>query len=519
MQETTSAYDSAIVGDSREIKLYSLMTVVSPDIEYGSVTASAPAQHSSDTQLYDSDSGQMLYATLEKNRWSLDGKFDIFPSESTPSGIGWVSNEVCNENGYFQSSVDVSLSFSGVSVLQVATLCFPGGDDGVAENFTFSVKNGTTVLHEETRTGNESNKIIFDGFTASSPDSISVSVTKWSIGNRKCRIMEILPGIFDLQSSDDIYDLDVLQQSDFTGLTCPYGSATLVLDNSDDRYNPFAKSTIFQSIEERQPVNLWIQILTDAGAEKMPLGVYYQKSGGWDINSFGLTATFKLVDIVGLLQTRNFVAPSPKPTTVQGWIDAVAAILGGHFECAAEASLGAESLTTTDSMRSFDCGNVLRFIAMATQSVIKITPETGGLYLCRPSSEPVDSITFDNMGAAPTLSASNDCVSITFTLADGSSTKHEIAGNSISGDTISLYNPFISTAEQADAAGAFILQNYGKTKISITSRGNPAHEIGDVITASVWGTTTARGRIRSRTIAFENGIMKSCKTDLIGVTQ
>lgn len=517
MQVTTDTYDAAIFGDSREIKPFAVISVIDPDIVYDPPTGSAHALHSDALQIYDGDLVQVKFATLEKDRWKLDGSWDIYPTVQAPLGTGWVSDEISGDDGTFSNSVYLEYGFENVEILQVATVCFPGGDDGVAEDFVITIYQDSTILYQITYAGNTKSNVIAEEFTVNNPNRIRIDVSKWSLPHRKCRILEMVPGLQQLQDADDIFSIDIIQQADFSGLTCPYGSCDLEVSNETKRYNPFAKNSIFKSIEERQPVKTWMQIRTDAGWETIPSGVYYQKSGGWDMNSYSLTATFKLVDIIGLLQTRTYTPPSPKPTTVRGWVESVVAVLGDKFTCEVSADIAEDPLTTNDDTSAFDCGSMLRYICMATQSFMRTNPETGALVIDTLPAEETGDLTFDNMIAYPSLSASGDCVSISFVLADGASTKYDVAGNNISGDTLSLYNPFISTEADADAAAAFVLLNYGKTKIITTDRGNPAFEIGDINAVSVWTNTARNCRRKLQELRFDNGILTNCRSEFLEV--
>ena len=86
---------------------------------------------------------------------------------------------------------------------------------------------------------------------------------------------------------------------------------------------------------------------TASGAEYLPLGVYYQQSGGWETDAYGLTIEFKLVDIIGLLADRDYNVPTTLPTTLSGWIASMVALLGENFtNCwAVDEPLGQIALT------------------------------------------------------------------------------------------------------------------------------------------------------------------------------
>jgi len=87
MIQTSTAYQAAITGDSRRVLLRALISIIDPDITYGAVTSSGEAPFSQPAQVYDKDVDQgPAYATLERNRWLLDGTFRIYPDNYQGAG-------------------------------------------------------------------------------------------------------------------------------------------------------------------------------------------------------------------------------------------------------------------------------------------------------------------------------------------------------------------------------------------------------------------------------------------------
>lgn len=50
------------------------------------------------------------YATLEKNRWALNGNFLVFPD--TPQNIKYISELMSDENGYFNEDIILTRTYS-----------------------------------------------------------------------------------------------------------------------------------------------------------------------------------------------------------------------------------------------------------------------------------------------------------------------------------------------------------------------------------------------------------------------
>ena len=291
------------------------------------------------------------------------------------------------------------------------------------------------------------------------------------------------------------------------------------MDNLDLRFEPRRKGSVFHSIEERQGIPIFMgPELPDGTVEYMPVGVFYQYSSGWKTSDNNITIQWSLVDIIGLVSGRDYIPPDTLPTTLNGWVASIVAQLGENFSnrytvdpVYADMPLTVER---TD-VETLKCGDLLRYICMATGTWPRADAETGYLAV-EPLWDEGNKLTLDNLTAYPTMSANNDLAAVVFTLNDGSNTQYVVSGNTTAASsTVSVNNPFIKTKETALTAARQILSAYGGNKIDITGRGDPSSEIGDVDT--VWldesSATTAR-RIQ-QDLSFQNGVLMNCKSTLL----
>ena len=210
MIETSAAYKAAITADSRRMLLKAVIDIIDPDIEFLDSTSSGSAPWSKPEQLrnkvfaYDK-----AFATLERNRWLLDGNLELLPDDNNVDAeVGHVGDVISGDDG----SIDawVQLNFSNVDILQVLSVFFSSREiDGVAEDFTVEVIQGGVSYFVQTVTGNTKTQVSFSGFTVYNPDAIKVTVTKWSLPGRRIRIPEILPGVYEEWDNDIIAHFDV----------------------------------------------------------------------------------------------------------------------------------------------------------------------------------------------------------------------------------------------------------------------------------------------------------------------
>ena len=518
MIDNTEAYKLAVTGDVRRMYIQAIIDLISPDITFGANTSSGN-NAAANFAIHDKVFAQSTrLATCEADRVHLDGTWSVCPDNPANGFNGFLSTDLSGENG--GTSAWVRLNFTNVSVLQACSVYFSGDDaDGVAENFTVEVFSGATAYFTETVTGNTEQSVSFDGFAVQNPTAIKVTVTKWSIPGRFVRVCEIVPGIYENWTNHIVAELSVNQQIDPSCLSLPYGTATLKMDNQTRRFEPRSKNGLFQSIEERQGIPLSIGCrLADGTREYKPIGVFYQYSGGWKTGDNGLTMQWSLVDIIGLLANRTYIASSTLPTTLSGWAQSLTGQLGANFEARyiVDPAYGSKPLVcAAGDVAGKTCGDILRWVCQATQTFPRADAETGYLAI-GPLWSAGRNITLDNMSKYPTMKANNDIAKIIVKLNDAEKTTVNYGGNSTaSSQTVSVENPFITTAVQAATLARNILQFYGGNQLEVTDRGDPSAELGDIDRVQLDKSQATSARRIGQSLGFSSGVMKDLAATLL----
>lgn len=521
MLKTSEAYRRAITGSPRQMEVLAVVDITDPDAVFAPVTCSAQAAWSEPEQIGDHIFDiSPRHITCEDNLWLFDGKSVPLPTDESERGsVGGVSAELSGEDGSFASPVWFQRNFTGMTILQACAVYFPTDVMmGVGADFTVEVYEGETVRHSQTFTGNTSPVAKLTGFTVSNPTALRVTITRWSLPYRRARVAELLPGIYERWDGDVLSKFSAVQQADVSCLTLPYGSVTLTMDNSSRRFEPRSKDGLFQSLTERQGVEVSLGVHTaDGEVEYCRLGTYYQFGDGWRTGDNELTMQWYLVDIIGLLAKRDFIAPSPLPTTLSGWIAALCAQLGknfaGRWHVDSNYADAPMELHFEEKLESASCGDVLRWVCQASGTWPRADAETGYLTV-EPLWSEGNKVTLDDLPAYPTVKANDDVAALIFSLGAGSE-QVVVSGTAAGGRTVPVANPFLTTPDEARTAARLILSSYGGNKYELIGRGDPASEIGDVDT--VWldesQATTAR-RIR-QTLTFERGVLQRCRSTLI----
>ena len=520
MIDSSSAYKLAVYGDTRRVILRAVIDISSPDIVFGVVNSDGEADISVPGQVHDHVFEIVPYATLEWNRFILNGEFKLF-LRAEGDQVGFIGDSLSKEDGTFSSPVYVEETFSNVLILQACSVIFPTAVwDGYPVDFKIEVKQGGTAYFTKEFKGNTKREINVDGFTVNNPDAIRVTVTKWSLPYRRLRVVEIIPGIYEEWDGNVIAEFSLKHQGDISCLSLPYGTCTIKMDNLDRRFEPRNKAGVFKSIEERQAIDVSMAVrLPDGTDEYKRVGMFYQYSGGWKTSDNGLTMQWDLVDIIGLLQSREFIVPDSLPETLEGWVAAIVAQLGVNFESRyiVDSNYADTALivSSAEDVSGVTCGDLLLWVCMASATWPRADAETGKLAV-EPLWNQGDKITLENLISYPTMKANPDVAAIIFTLNDGNDTKYVISGNSTSSsETKSVDNPFIKTKEQALAAARLMLSTFGGNQYEISNCGNPASEVGDVDT--IWldesNATTAR-RIQ-QDLSFSSGVLSNCTSVLL----
>lgn len=374
MINSSQAYQTSIVGKSRRIYIRAVIDIEDPDMAFLPPVASSTAPWSKEEQLHDKNmDAPTRYATLERNRWLLDGSFGLIPDDNQISGnVGFVMDELSGGDGTFSTAQTIEQPFENVSILQAFSLFFSKDEvDGVPADFKAEVLYGTTAYYTKEIAGNTETSVSFDGFTVYDPTSIKVTVTKWSLPGRRARFMEIIPGVYEEWTDKMLASFDATLQGNFSCLTLPYGTVNLSINNKSRRFEPRSKNGIFQSIEERQGMEIYIGVrLPDRTVEYKKLGVFYQSGDGWKTGDNSLSMAWSLVDIIGLVADRTFLPPDTLPTTLDGWIAAVVGQLGDNFSGRYHVDPDYASLSVTansvEDVTGKKCGDILRWACMAT---------------------------------------------------------------------------------------------------------------------------------------------------------
>ena len=510
MLNSSPAAASAIIGSPRRILARAILDIIDPDITYHTNTASAGAPHSNIEQLTNRETESIIVQTFEPGHFTLDGSGVVAGRSPMNAEVGFVSAPLGDANG-LMSGVFAQINVSGIDMLNVCSVHFSRhAVDGYAVDFRVDIMSGLTTAYTREITGNTATSVSLSGFTAYNVTAIRVTPTKWSRPHTRARIIEIMPGLYEVWEGSTIYSIETYKEADFSMLTLPYGTATLVVSNEARRFNPRDAGSILRMIEARQPIPLMYGVKVEPGlTEWFPAGVYYQQNRGWETDRKLPLIKFTLVDIIGLVRDRSYRVPPILPTTLGGWVASIIAQLGANFadKYYVDPSIANFALTATpENVANITCGELLRLACMAAGGVCYADTTIGHLFVVPPLTARGATITRDNLSQNPVAGANMDIAFITFTLADGNNTKFVVNGTSTSGETTpSINNFFIHTGAAAQIVARRLLGHFGGARYETRGRGDLRSELGDFDTIEIDRGDTVGARRIKQALSIDNG--------------
>lgn len=512
------------MGSPREMEIFAVVDISDPDKQLLPVTSSGEAPWSRSDQLGDfAADNPARYSTLEDGLWLLDGSFDLFPDDyRVQDHVGVALDVLSGSRGEFSEPFPwFQSNFTGVRVLQAYTLFFPSDPIfGYPLDFSVEAWSNDQLVYSEEFAGNTETDLIIRGFTVYNATAFRLTVKRWSLPYRRVRINAAFTGLFERWTGDDLQQFTVTLQGQFSCLSTPYGSATVAMDNADRRFEPRRKDSIFQSITERQGVDLYLGCRTVYGVERVKVGIFYQSGDGWKTSSNDLTMRWYLVDIIGLLANRTFIVPARLPTTLEGWLKALVGQLGPVFENRYHADPDYANkpvvANNREDVTGKKCGDILKWVCQASGTWARADQETGDL-TAEPLWDQGNKYTLDNLVSYPSMRANENLAALIFQIGSGEDRQEfVVSGNSTTSEkTVTIINPFLHTTDQALAAARLILAQYGGNIYELTGRGDPSSEIGDVDTIWLDESNAVTARRMRQTFQFQNGVMQNCRSTLL----
>lgn len=311
-----------------------------------------------------------------------------------------------------------------------------------------------------------------------------IIIKKWSKPYRRARILEVDFGIVKIYTDDNLIRLNLVEELDLISGQIPSAEFRFEVDNADRAFNILNPTGFYKYLQERQSIYASVGIEHDDGSVNfIPLGEYFLAD--WTSNEGALTATFTARTILDIMSSYPYENLEIRDISLKQLAREIFAICK---VTSYEIDSSLESVMTNGLVKRTDCKTVLQMIAIAGCANIIVT-RTGMIKITKVDTigEPNDNINFDNVYNEPQIQLEKivKTAEVTYWEDLEQSTIVSLAVPGINeGETLSLTeNTLINSAEHANRIANWLLsqRNNRRAKYSINFRGNPAHELADVI--------------------------------------
>jgi hypothetical protein len=241
------------------------------------------------------------YATLEQDIWLLDGSRITVPMEVPIEDRGYVSEMLCDCNGYFAKNPVVDINFEEKArLLPGVTITWSSAYGDYPVVFSVSTYDQEDNLLQNIQVSDNSNIISIVELDMRDFHKIRIEIIKWNHKYRRARIAKIYKGIHKVYPKSDILKFSASQEIEPLSGALPKYEIAFEINNINGEYDPNDPSSLTKYMMQRQEIRTRYGFrLEDGNIEWIPGGLYFLSD--WDAPQNGLSASFKARDLLGFL--------------------------------------------------------------------------------------------------------------------------------------------------------------------------------------------------------------------------
>lgn len=302
MKTATAEYRNSMAGLLRN-RSYVKVTVSEVDVDAawdGTITDTGHCDWSENVTLnYDYEYGRTV-ATLEKNRWTLDGNTKVVPWDE-PANDGWISSLYTDAAGELPSSVVLTRTFTEAHDFLGLSFIFDSRTQEWPVSFVLTLFNGDTVL--ETRT------VYPDGafVEVSGPfDGVTKFTIAWGNGlpQRRPRLERIIYGITKTFTGEEIVSTEQAHDIDPLARRLPSETLKFTILDYENEYDPDNPEGVYRYIDANSPVKIAHGYELDDGRVEWLVGDSYSLNGKPETKDH--KATFSAVGLLGTMNANYY---------------------------------------------------------------------------------------------------------------------------------------------------------------------------------------------------------------------
>ncbi|QYR20797.1 hypothetical protein KZ483_24055 [Paenibacillus sp. sptzw28] len=488
MYNTTQTFKDNIYASSRRIagRVTFDISDVGATSDVSSITTTTEAASISDkSQINDNKrSSTYNFATWETGRFKLDGSFSFPDSAPANNGqMGFVSSPLCDGSGTFATQPTITIDFNSTHSSAGLTITFDQNTGEYATDFDVTAYNASGgVIQTVSVTGNT--QIIATPLgQLSNYKKIVIVIKKWSVSNRRARVLEVDFGIVKVYTDDQLIEMGLIEEMDPLSAQLPSPEFRFMVDNSDRAFNILNPTGFYAYLQQRQQVIAELGVDVNGTVQWVPLGNYLLWE--WQSDEGSLTASFKARTNLDLMDNFEYQqATANVKTLYQLAVDNFAAC--GITNYSIDTAL--QSINTNSISDNVTRRQLLQMIAIAGCANIYVTRSNVITIKQLPNllGTAVDTIDLDNAYNEPQITLDpvvRQVVVSYWTSATASTPVTVTDPNLLDGSVLKLeQNKLLDTITRAQAVAQWLLDRSKlRAKYRSIWRGNPAHELADVL--------------------------------------
>lgn len=460
------------------------------------------------------------FITWEPNRFKLDGSFSFADDNiSNNKEIGFCSSTLSGADGSFSTYPTLTFQFNNNHSSMGLTITFDRLNNEYATDFNITAYNASNAVIDSVDVTGNTLALCTPTGQLYQYRKIVITIKKWSKPYRRCRVCEVDFGVVRVYEDNNLVKMSLIEELDLTTSTVPASEFKFTVDNADRSFNMLNPEGFYKFLQERQQVLAEIGIEVDNRIEFIQLGNYLLWE--WTSDEGSLTASFTARTNLDLMSSFDYENRTAKAnyTLYQFAIDIIniCGVTNYHIDTALQ------SINTTALTEKKNCKDLLQMIAIAGCANIFVTRDNTIILKVNSNNigTAVDAIDLDNMYQEPQIKLDKiiKAVEVTYFTSLESSAIVTVANSGITlGDVLKLEgNTLINTSARATAVANWILRQKNYRAIYTANwRGNPAHELNDVVSIED-GYGQNRNTIITRQELNYQGYL-SGKTEARGIT-
>lgn len=327
------------------------------------VIAPYAASFSTPHDIIGQDYTRVVYATLERNFWVLDGSREILPDLLQKPNTGYIGAEIDSDTNRititdydgFNTISQCSIEFDKYNCVRNGTIGFYDASDKLIYEKTFENNHETTLTLSFEKDITGYHKVVIESKDVALP-------------NQRVRIKSFTAGVIKIFTNKDIISYSAKNNVSLINDKLPTNDINFELDNTDNKFNPDNRNGLFNYLSKRQEIKIRYGYAFDDGDEYISGGTYYLTE--WETPQNSHTATFKAKNAINFF-TKPFYKGLNKSKTLAELAKEVLALCNWDDDYVFLDPI-LNTITTDAPMPACSCAEALQYIAQAANCMLYI---------------------------------------------------------------------------------------------------------------------------------------------------